>query len=151
MHLLPKELIPWIVAFAPLFSKPVWKSALVMLVGAIVAPGKRTVSAILRAMGLEHESHFQNYHRVLSRAVWSSSQASRILLQQLVTVFAPTGVLVMGIDDTIERRWGKCIVARGIYRDPARSSDSHFVKTSRLRWLSLMLLVPCLGQNGFGH
>jgi hypothetical protein len=141
MNLLPKELIPWIMVFAPLFSKPVWESALVLLVGAIVAPGKRTVSAILRAMGMEHEPHFQNYHRVLSRAIWSSRQASRLLLQQLVKSFAPAGVLVMGIDDTIERRWGKRIAARGIYRDPVRSSDSHFVKTSGLRWLSLMLLV----------
>ena len=141
MNLLPKEFLPLILAFASLFSKPVWESALVLLVGAILAPGKRTVSAVLRVMGLKNEPHFQNYHRVLSRAVWSSRQASRILLLQLVQCFALRGLLVMGIDDTIERRWGKRIAARGIYRDPVRSSDSHFVKTSGLRWLSLMLLV----------
>lgn len=95
----------------------------------------------MRVIGLHHEPQFQNYHRVLNRAVWSSRQASRLLLQQLVAVFAPSGVLVMGIDDTIERRWGKRIAARGIYRDPVRSSHSHLVKTSGLRWLSLMLLV----------
>lgn len=141
MSLLPKEFLPLILRFAPLFSKPVWKSAMVLLVGTILAPGKRTVSAILRVMGLHHEPHFQNYHRVLSRAVWSSRHASQVLLQQLVNVFVPSGVLVMGIDDTIERRWGKRIRARGIYRDPVRSSDSHLVKTSGLRWLSLMVLV----------
>jgi len=103
-------------------------------VGAILAPGKRTVSAVLQVMGLSQERHFQNYHRVLNRAIWSSRQASRILLTQLIAVFAPSGVLVMGIDDTVERR-------KGIYRDPVRSSDSHFVKVSGLRWLSLMLLV----------
>lgn len=92
MNLLPQELIPWILVFAPLFSKPVWQSALVLLVGAIVAPGKRTVSAILRVMGMQDEPHFQNYHRVLSRAIWSSRQASRILLQQLVNAFVPNGV-----------------------------------------------------------
>ncbi|CAA9311234.1 hypothetical protein AVDCRST_MAG94-961 [uncultured Leptolyngbya sp.] len=133
--------MPLILTFAPLFSKPVWESAIVLLVGAMLAPGKRTVSAILRVLGLQHEQHFQNYHRVLSRAVWSSRHASRLLFQQVVSVFAPDGLLVMGIDDTIERRWGKRITARGIYRDPVRSSDSHFVKTSGLRWLSLMLLV----------
>jgi hypothetical protein len=100
MSLLPKEFLPLILMFAPLFSKPVWESAIVLLVGAILAPGKRTVSAILRVMGLHHEPHFQNYHRVLNRAVWSSRHASRLLLQQLVSVFAPSGVLVMGIDDT---------------------------------------------------
>lgn len=105
----------------------------------------------MRVMGLHHEPQFQNYHRVLNRAVWSSRQASRLLLQQLVAVFAPSGVLVMGIDDTIERRWGKRIAARGIYRDPVRSSHSHLVKTSGLRWLSLMLRSrDSLGTTGLG-
>ena len=141
MSLLPKEFISLIVTFASLFSKRVWSSALVLLVGAILAPGKRTVSAILQVMDLEQSVHFQKYHRVLNRAVWSARRASELLLQHLTDVFAQEGVLVMGIDDTIERRRGKRIAAKGIYRDPVRSSDSHFVKCSGLRWLSLMLLV----------
>jgi len=87
---------------------------------------------------------------VLSRAVWSSRKASQILLRHLIVVFAPTGVLVMGLDDTIERRRGKRIAAKGIYRDPVRSSDSHLVKASGLRWLSLMLLVPIPCTAGLG-
>ncbi|MFH7245155.1 MAG: transposase, partial [Spirulina sp.] len=110
--------------------------------GALLAPGKRTVSQVLRVMGLADEPQFQRYHRVLNRAVWSSRQASRILLSLLVRTFAADGVIVMGLDDTIERRWGKRIAAWGIYRDPVRSSQAHVVKTSGLRWLSLMLLVP---------
>jgi hypothetical protein len=141
MKSLPKKFLSPILAFAPLFSKPVWQLALHLIVGAILAPGKRTVSAVLRVMGLENDTHFQNYHRVLNRAVWSSLRASYIVLFQIINCFVPSGTLVMGIDDTIERRWGKRINARGIYRDPVRSSDSHFVKTSGLRWLSLMLLV----------
>jgi hypothetical protein len=141
MNLLPIELVSVILPFASLFSKRTWHSGLILLVGTILAPGKRTVSAMLQVMGLSQERHFQNYHRVLNRAVWSSRQASRILLTQLIAVFAPSGVLVLGIDDTIERRKGKRITVKGIYRDPVRSSDSHFVKVSGLRWLSLMLLV----------
>jgi len=56
-------------------------------------------------------------------------------------VFATSGVIVFGLDDTIERRRGKRIAPKGIYRDPVRSSHGHFVKASGLRWLSLMLLV----------
>jgi hypothetical protein len=93
-------------------------------------------------MGLGHEPHFQTYHRVLNRAVWSSWEVSRVLLLLLVKTFAVSGPIIVGIDDTIERRWGAKIKARGIYRDPVRSSHSHFVKTSGLRWLSVMLLVP---------
>jgi hypothetical protein len=93
-------------------------------------------------MGLSREKHFQNYHRVLNRAVWSSLELSRLLLKMLIKTFAARGPLVMGLDDTIERRRGAKIEAKGIYRDPVRSSHSHFVKASGLRWLSLMLLVP---------
>jgi hypothetical protein len=141
MLTLPSELMSLIVAFAPLFSKPVWQHVQVLLIGAILAPGKRTVTSALRVCGLSQERHFQTYHRVLNRALWSSLGASRILLSLLVAAFAPTGVLVMGIDDTIERRRGDQIKAKGIYRDPVRSSRSHMVKASGLRWLSLMLLV----------
>lgn len=105
MNLLPIEFVRVILPFASLFSKRTWHTGLVLLMGAILAPGKRTVSAVLQVMGLSQERHFQNYHRVLNRAVWSSRQASRILLTQLIAVFAPSGVLVMGIDDTIERRF----------------------------------------------
>lgn len=136
------EILSVLGLFAPLFSHQVWESAMVLLIGAILAPGKRTVTAILRVMGLSETPNFQTYHRVLNRAVWSSLAASRIVLIHIIAVFAPTGPLVMGIDDTIERRRGQKIAAKGIYRDPVRSSDSHFVKASGLRWLSLQLLVP---------
>ncbi len=141
MLTLPLELTKLIIEFAPLFSKRVWEHAKVLLVGALLAPGKRTVSATLRVMGLSEEKHFQNYHRVLNRALWSSVGASRILLCVLLKALVPIGVVVFGLDDTIERRRGEKIKARGIYRDPVRSSHSHFVKASGLRWLCCALLV----------
>jgi hypothetical protein len=142
MYTLPAALLNVIVRFAPVFSKRPWTRAQVLLMGAILAPGKRTVTAVLRVLGLQEESHVSRYHRVLRRAVWSSLAASRLLLDMLVTAFAPTGALVMGLDDHIERRRGERITAQGIYRDPVRSSHAHFVTASGLRWLSLMLLVP---------
>lgn len=142
MSTLPAGLAKLILPFACLFSKRVFQSVQVLLAGAILAPGKRTVTSVLRVMGLSQEQHLQTYHRVLNRATWSTLAASRILLGLLVRAFAPQGPLVFGLDDTIERRWGSSIAARGIYRDPVRSSRSHFVKVSGLRWLCMMLLVP---------
>ena len=110
--------------------------------GAILAPGKRTVASALRALGLGEERRFCRYHRVLSRASWSSRQAGRVLLELLVEVFVPEGPLILGIDETLERRRGKKIHAKGIYRDPVRSSHEQFVKTSGLRWVCLTLLAP---------
>src|SRR2546427_3171344 len=78
--------------FAPVFSRPVWPHVKVLLTGAVLAPGKRTVSAILRIMGRSAEPNYQTYHRVLNRAVWSPLTASRLLLRLLVAGVGPTGV-----------------------------------------------------------
>jgi hypothetical protein len=142
MPTLQMEYITILGAFARLFSKRIWEHARLLLIRAILSPGERTVTAALRVMGLSMEKHFQNYHRVLNRAVWSSLEASHILVKLLVVVFASRGPILLGLDDTIEHRRGAKIKAKGIYRDPVRSSHSHFVKASGLRWLSLMLLAP---------
>jgi DDE superfamily endonuclease len=140
---LPGKIIHVLRTFEGVFSKRVWDGAKVLVIGAILAPGERTVAAILRVMGLQNEKHFQNYHRVLNRAKWSSRAVSRLLLLLLVQLFVPaTAPVVVGIDETIERRRGSKIAARGIYRDPVRSSKEFFVKTSGLRWISMMLLTP---------
>jgi len=119
-------------AFARLFSTRIWEHVKILLIGAILSPAERTVTAALRVMGLSGEKHFENYHRVLNRALWSSLEASHILLGLLIRTFASRGPIIMGLDDTIERRRGAKIKAKGIYRDPVRSSHSHFVKASGL-------------------
>ena len=139
---LPNTFLSVIAIFAPVFSWSVWLQAKVLITGAILTPGTRTVASILRTMGHADDPHFQGYHRVLNRAVWSPLQASRLLLRFLIAVFVPWGPVLFGLDETIERRRGPRIQARGIYRDPVRSSRSHMVKVSGLRWLCCMLLTP---------
>lgn len=141
MPTLPAEYNTLLNHFQPIFSKRVWKLANILLVGAILSPGKRTVTAALRIMGLSQVEQFQNYHRVLNRAIWSNLALSAVMLYLLLNTFLSFGTVVIGIDETIERRRGKKIKAKGIYRDPVRSSKSHFVKASGLRWISMMLLV----------
>ena len=142
MPTLPSAMLHLLAPFAPLFSARVWRHALVLVAGSLLAPGKRTVCAALRAMGLSQTRQWTRYHRVLNRARWSGLAVARVLLGQLVAVFAPAGALVFGLDETIERRWGPQIAAKGLYRDAVRSSRAYFVKVSGLRWLCLMLLVP---------
>jgi hypothetical protein len=130
MTTVPTRFAAVILCFAALFRQRTWRWAEQLLAGALLV------------LGLSRERHFVNYHRVLSRAVWSPRAAARVLLHLLVRAFVPQGPIVLGIDDTIERRRGARIAARGVYRDPVRSSHSHFVKASGLRWLSVMLLAP---------
>jgi hypothetical protein len=129
--------------FMQVFSARIWDWAQVLLVGAILAPGKRTVTAALQVMGLKDEKQYQNYHRVLNRAKWSGLQVSQIMLGLLVTAFVALDVpVVVGADETLERRRGKKIKARGIFRDAVRSSKKYTNYSSGLRWVSMMLLVP---------
>jgi hypothetical protein len=138
---LPATMIQILSAFAPLFSKRVWQHAQLLLAGAILAPGKRTVSSALRAVGFDQQKRFHRYHRVLSRAAWSPMEASRVLLGALVETFVPEGPLVVGIDETLERRRGKRIAAKGVYRDSVLSTRERFVKTNGLRWICVVLLA----------
>ena len=102
---------------------------------------RRTVASALRVTGLDQDPHFTNFHRVLNRNRWCSRAIARQLLRLLVSAFAPEGPMIVGLDETLERRWGSKISARGIYRDAVRSSHGHFVKASGLRWISVMLLA----------
>jgi DDE superfamily endonuclease len=133
----------WLEPLAAAFGSRTWRRALVLAAGAILAQGPRTVASALRAVGLGAAPGFGSYHRVLSRRRWSGRAVSRLLLAELRRAFVPPGApVVVGLDETLERRWGRRVAARGVYRDAVRSSRGHFVKASGLRWFSLMLLAP---------
>ncbi len=147
---MPTILATWLATFRPCFTAPVWNRILVLVGGAVLAPGKRTVTQALRVMGLADQPGFGRYHEALSRARWDARDMARRLLHHPLAVLWPRGEVMIAIDDTIERRWGGKIKARGIDRDPVRSSRGHFVKTSGLRWLSpaVVLPVPFAGRTG---
>lgn len=128
-----------LVSFVSLFNRRVWDHVVVLVCGTLVARGQRTVTAALRALGLRNVP-FHRYHRVLSTRRWSSWRVSRKLLELIVERFVPEGPVIIGIDDTIERRRGKKIAAKGVYRDPCRSAG-HRAKTPGLRWVTTMVLA----------
>jgi DDE superfamily endonuclease len=142
MPSLPPMFVRVIAVFAPVFSKPVCRRVKVFITRAILASGRGIATASLRVRGFSTGHHFQSYHRVLNRAVWWPLTAGRLLLRRLVAIFVPWGTVVLGLDDTTERRRGDHLRAKGISRDPVRSSHSHFGKVSGLLWLCCMLLSP---------
>lgn len=142
MVLLPAPVAKVLAPFACFFSRRVWHHAQILLVGALLCPAARTVTQVLRVLGLAQEKQFQNYHRVLNRAVWPARLLSRVLLGLLVRAFVPEDATIcIGLDETLERRRGEKIQAKGIYRDAVRSSKNIHVKTPGLRWMSAMLLA----------
>ena len=142
MPTIPQEMMKAIVPFVALFSETVWDYAQILLRGAVLAPGKRTVSAALTVMGLKDDPQYQNYHRVLNRAKWCGLTASRILLGLLVQAFVLLNrPIIIGVDETLERRKGDQLKQKGVFRDAVRSSQKYLVHSFGLRWISMMLIV----------
>jgi hypothetical protein len=140
---LPEAIIRVLASFAPLFSQRVWLHAQRLLLGAMLAPGAHTVTAALRVMGLATERGFTNDQRVLNRATWSARQGSRILLEWLMALLVPAGAtIVLGADDTVERRSGRKTTAKGCYREAIRSTKKQVIHCFGLTWVPMMLLVP---------
>ena len=142
MNTLPSSIVSVLKPFAHLFTRPTWIHAQVLLLGTLLAQGPRTVAAALRAMGLGTERRFERYHRVLNRARWSSRQGARILLGLLIGLLPTNCPLVVAVDETLERRKGIRIAAKGMYRDAVRSSQSKVVTCMGLEWICMALLVP---------
>ncbi len=139
---LPNPIIAVLAHFEPLFTAPTWKKVVTLLVGTLLARGRRTVTAALRQMDQQMNAHFSVYHQVLNRARWSPLEVSRRLLQVLVATFVGAGGTVeIVIDETLERRWGRKISKRGHWRDSLRSSKERSVSTSGLRWVTMALVV----------
>jgi hypothetical protein len=129
--------------FAIAFTAPAWAKALTLLYGTILAPGRRTVAAALRAMGLADDEHFTNYHRLLNRDCWSPWVLSKLLLSVIIALCLLPGMpLILAIDDTLERRRGSKIKYKGWFRDAVRSTASHVSKSLGIRWICLAVLVP---------
>jgi len=137
------KIIQLLSVFAVAFTAPTWAKALVLLYGTILAPGRRTVTAALRAMGLADDKHFTNYHRVLNRDQWSPWVLSKLLLALIIHLCLPAGApLILAMDDTLERRRGSKIKYKGWFRDAIRSTANHVSKSLGIRWICLAVLVP---------
>lgn len=142
MRPLPSVIVSVLHPFACLFTRPTWEHARVLLIGTLLAQGPRTVTAALRVMGLSAERCFERYHRVLNRARWSGLRAAQILLGLLMALLPAQWSVVIAADETLERRKGARIRAKGIYRDAVRSSQSKVVTCWGVQWICMALLVP---------
>ncbi len=139
---LSQPIMSVICEFESAFSQPTWSKIQVLLIGTLLARGRRTVTAALRQMGLHEASHVSLYHHVLNRARWSALELSRRMVVLLVRTFVNGGgELTFVIDETLERRWGRRINTRGHDRDPLASSRQRSVATSGVRWIVLTLVI----------
>src|SRR3982751_3188007 len=138
---LPIFILPVLVNFQHLFSKPVFDHIKLLVIGAIACPKQRTVAAILRLFGLSQDKKYSNYYYALNRAKWSSLKVSLVLFSLLIKLIPKGMPLEIVIDDTFERRKGPKIKWLGYYRDATRSSKTKKTFCFGLKWLCVSLLV----------
>jgi hypothetical protein len=142
MDTMPAQFLAVLAVFAPAFSRPTWDHACTLMTGTLLSSGRRTIASALRAVGRGDERHFTTYHRVLNHAIWSPLRLSRLLLTLLVATFqAKDRPVLLVMDGTLERRWGRKIALKGRFHDAVRSQPGHVVTTEGVHWLSVMLLV----------
>ena len=139
---LTTEILAVLAAFASEFSRPTLKNIQILLIGAILCRGPRRVSNILRVMGLASEGNYSKYHRVLNRAQWDSLVLAKITLGLLIKLLPDSWPIIIAVDETLERRCGKKIKAKGLYRDAVQSSQSNIVTSYGLKWECMVLIVP---------
>lgn len=138
----PDPIIEVLAVFRPLFTAPTWRKLMTLLTGTLLAQGRRTVAAALRASGNDQATNWSLFHQVLNRARWSPLAVSRQLLLLIVETFVEAGASVdLVIDETLERRWGSKIRKRGHYRDSALSSRERSVSSPGLRWIVMAVVV----------
>jgi hypothetical protein len=139
---LTTDILTVLAAFSSEFSHPTWKNLQVLLIGAILCRGPRRVSSVLRVMGLASVRNFSKYHRVLSRAQWDGLMLAKIMLGLLIKLLPESWPILVAVDETLERRRGKKIKAKGLYRDAVQSTQSNVVTSYGLKWECMVLIVP---------
>ena len=136
------EIIQVISVFAVAFSAPTFAKVLTLLPGVILSPGRRTVTAALRMVGLADDKNSSNYHRILNRDHWSPMVFSKLLLGLIMRVFPRDGwTLVLLVDDTLERRDGRKIRYKSRFYDAVLSTANKVVTSMGLRWICMSVLV----------
>ena len=139
---LTSEIISVLSAFSCCFTKPTWKNIQLLFCGAILCRGARQITKIMRVMGLRQEKNFSRYHNFLSRAQWCGLALSKILLGLIMAVLPKNIPIIIAVDETLERRQGKKIKAKGAYRDAVRSSQAKVVISFGLKWECMTVIVP---------
>jgi hypothetical protein len=133
MNDLPAQMIAVLALFSPYFSKPTFQKLSFLTFGHILAKGRRTVTEILRLLGLKDIKNYSKYHAVFNKSKWSPLNASRALFLRLTSLVK--GRILISIDSTVERRKGPKIKGLGIQRDAVRSTKKKKVLTTGLNWL----------------
>ena len=154
---LPDFAVPVLSMFQPAFSTPTYHRFLVLVLGALLTTGRRTITNILRTVRHQAQGHVSSYHRVFSQRRWSAWALARMLITFLLDHVVPPGPVLLAGDDTVTEHPGPHVFGKGRHRDGVRSTHSYTAYRWGHKWVVLSVLVklpfaitalgaPCLGR-----
>ncbi len=141
MICLPAVAEPLLMSFSIAFTQPTFQRSLVLLVGAIVAKGARTISNLLWNVGDLAEGDPSDYHRVFSRAPWSLWKLGQVLAIAVIKLAADDDWIRVVVDCTVAEHKGKKVYGKGCHHDAVRSTDTHTVYRWGHRWVALAIII----------
>lgn len=147
MSNLPSPIISFLSNFAPLFSKPVHQKFSQLFEAHVLSKGLRTVTELLKYLGLRDAKNFSIYHDFFNKNKWSPLEGAKILFLMLISFFSENETIKIAVDTTVERRKGPQIKSLNIQRDAVRSTKSRKVLVPGLLWLVCTIQIKFPGSN----
>jgi hypothetical protein len=147
MDFIPPVAQPLLLAFAATFTSPTYQRWLLLCVAAIVTPGRRTITNLLRTVQSLVRGHPSSYHRVFSHRRWTLWGLGHALASFILTHWVPQGPVALAGDDTVEEHQGRKVFGKARHRDPVRSTHTFTAWRWGHKWIVLSLLV----QFPFAH
>jgi hypothetical protein len=141
MNFIPSVVQPLLLGFAVAFTEPTFERWLLLLVAALLTPGRHTISNLLRTMSPLASGHPSSYHRVFSQRRWSLGRLGRALAGFILEHWVPEGPVYVAGDDTVDEHPGRKVFGKGRHRDPVRSSHSFMAYRWGHKWMVLSILV----------
>jgi hypothetical protein len=138
---LPSAARPLLMSFSAAFTKPTFRRVLLLMAGAILTLGDRTVTGMLRALRGVAPGDASAYHRVFSRASWSLWPLAKLLAGAVLALVPSTEPVLVAMDDTTAQHRGKCVYGKGCHHDAVRSARKHIVFRWGHRWIVLAISV----------
>lgn len=128
-------------SFQGVFTQPSYRLFLTLMTGWVLSVRHRFVTELIYAGDKVGVGHWSRYHRFFSRAAWSLDDLSLVLARLLFTVFAPSGVILLALDDTLCRKRGLNLYGAGMHHDPLLSSKALKLVSWGHNWVVLTLVI----------
>ena len=129
-----------------LFTAPSFAIFTDLLTGWVLAPGQRTITAMIAVADPAGVRAHDAYHRFVRDGAWHMSGLWRVLASHAVARFAPAGVIELVCDDTPRHTSGRHVNGAGTFRDAVRSTVARVVYALGLNLVVVALRV----QPGWG-